>query len=589
MSDATHLTNFAGDRKAWPVYMTIGNLPAAVRNAPSTQSVLLVALLLVPIKLHDIPKARRDFQREHNQLVHQYVLRHLLAPLEHAEGGVFTARLPMGAPVAAMPPWLPGSPTIRSTASCRTCATAPAYGASARPTRWATTTPPHDRHHPRDHRLYAEWDAAGNTVSLDARRVNTGEVTLRSLDDCVVADLPKPDLLHTMHLGMLRHLLEWIHAFLADHKRLERFNNLWLSVPSYLTFTVPKMAYEEVSRWTGTALKQMSTFLLAVLRNALHGPTSAERGVFDRAILCTRALLEFFFYASYTSHDEATLNMMDNALRRFHQHRDVFLRYRAGKRVAAGARDRRAELAGERDADLAQMRRDGATAHALQVAHHDWRAFIDAEVVDCEEGAAHWNFPKLHLMLHFCDQVHRFGCLGRWSTEIGESSHCRQVKDGYNAGNRTGDVYLQIINHYLRLDAFTVRKLNFKAWHAAHSPTVSSAVPTVSPAAPTVSPAAPSVSPAAPPPRMRFVSPQFTSGPDRVSTLGEVFVRMWSDKLRAAIHHATRRFLHAHRVDLSDDDVPACPAAIYHGVQLDAEDMHGGSVRQRICCTGDRT
>jgi hypothetical protein len=83
------------------------------------------------------------------------------------------------------------------------------------------------------------------------------------------------------------------------------------------------MAYEEVSRWTGKALKQMSTFLLAVLRNTLHGPTSAERGVFDRAILYTRVLLEFFFYASYTSHDEATLNMMDNALRRFHQHRGV--------------------------------------------------------------------------------------------------------------------------------------------------------------------------------------------------------------------------------------------------------------------------
>jgi hypothetical protein len=25
MSDATHLNNFAGDKKAWPVYMTIGN------------------------------------------------------------------------------------------------------------------------------------------------------------------------------------------------------------------------------------------------------------------------------------------------------------------------------------------------------------------------------------------------------------------------------------------------------------------------------------------------------------------------------------------------------------------------------------
>jgi hypothetical protein len=142
-----------------------------------------------------------------------------------------------------------------------------------------------------------------------------------------------------MHLGMLKHLLEWIHAFLADHKRLERFNNLWLSVPSYLTFTAPNMAYEEVSHWTGKALKRMSTFLLAVFRNALHGPTPAQRGVFDRAILCTRALLEFF-YASYTSHDEATLNLMDNALRRFHQYKDVFLRYRAGKLDSRKASER---------------------------------------------------------------------------------------------------------------------------------------------------------------------------------------------------------------------------------------------------------
>jgi hypothetical protein len=294
--------------------------------------------------------------------------------------------------------------------------------------------------------------------------------------------------------------------------------------------------YEEISYWTGKALKRMSMFLLTVLRNAPHGPTPAQRGVFDCAILCMRALPEFIFYSSYTSHDEATLNMMDNTLRRFHQYRDVFLQYRAGKRVAAGAHDRWAELVEERDADLAQMRRDGATAYPLQVARHDWRAFIDAEVVDCKEGGADWIFPKLHLILHFRDQVHRFGCLGQWSTEIGESSQSHQVQDGYTAGNHTGDVYLQMINHYLRLDATTVRELNFKAWRAARWPTVSPAVPT---------------------PRMRFVSSQFTSGPNRVSTLGGVFALMWSDKHRTAIHHAAHRFLHVHRGDLSDDDLLA--------------------------------
>jgi hypothetical protein len=59
MSDATHLTNFAGDKKAWPVYMTIGNLPAAVRMRPAMQAVVLVALLPVPIKLRDVTASQR--------------------------------------------------------------------------------------------------------------------------------------------------------------------------------------------------------------------------------------------------------------------------------------------------------------------------------------------------------------------------------------------------------------------------------------------------------------------------------------------------------------------------------------------------
>jgi hypothetical protein len=29
-SDATHRTNLSGNHKAWPIYLTIGNLPAAV-------------------------------------------------------------------------------------------------------------------------------------------------------------------------------------------------------------------------------------------------------------------------------------------------------------------------------------------------------------------------------------------------------------------------------------------------------------------------------------------------------------------------------------------------------------------------------
>ena len=49
-SDQTHLTDFSGDKKAWPIYITIGNLPSSVWNAPSNYYTLLLALLPVPLK-----------------------------------------------------------------------------------------------------------------------------------------------------------------------------------------------------------------------------------------------------------------------------------------------------------------------------------------------------------------------------------------------------------------------------------------------------------------------------------------------------------------------------------------------------------
>ena len=34
MSDATHLSNYAGDKKEWPIYMTVGNLSSELRQKP---------------------------------------------------------------------------------------------------------------------------------------------------------------------------------------------------------------------------------------------------------------------------------------------------------------------------------------------------------------------------------------------------------------------------------------------------------------------------------------------------------------------------------------------------------------------------
>jgi len=51
MSDQTNLTNFSGVKKAWAVYMTIGNLPSTIRNRPGSMAILLLGLLPIPPKL----------------------------------------------------------------------------------------------------------------------------------------------------------------------------------------------------------------------------------------------------------------------------------------------------------------------------------------------------------------------------------------------------------------------------------------------------------------------------------------------------------------------------------------------------------
>ena len=60
-SDKTQLTLFQGDRKAWPVYLTIGNISKNVRRQPSTHATILVAYLPVA-KLDCYNEASRSLQ-----------------------------------------------------------------------------------------------------------------------------------------------------------------------------------------------------------------------------------------------------------------------------------------------------------------------------------------------------------------------------------------------------------------------------------------------------------------------------------------------------------------------------------------------
>ena len=81
MSDGTHLSNFAGNKKEWPVYMTIGNLALKIHQMPSRHSIVMVALLPIPIKNRNMPQKRLDTQQQTSREVLHTVLRQVLQPV----------------------------------------------------------------------------------------------------------------------------------------------------------------------------------------------------------------------------------------------------------------------------------------------------------------------------------------------------------------------------------------------------------------------------------------------------------------------------------------------------------------------------
>jgi len=81
MSDRRHFSIFAGYKNEWLVYMTIGNLSSKVRQMTSTHTVIMVTLLSIPSKHHDIPQKWMDDQCQTNQEVLKEVPRLVFQPL----------------------------------------------------------------------------------------------------------------------------------------------------------------------------------------------------------------------------------------------------------------------------------------------------------------------------------------------------------------------------------------------------------------------------------------------------------------------------------------------------------------------------
>ena len=130
-----------------------------------------------------------------------------------------------------------------------------------------------------------------------------------------------------------------------------------------------------LSRVTGQEHDQISRILLGLVIDCpLPGGLPNVRLV--RAV---RALLDFIYLARYPIHTDETLSLLDDALERFHDNKNIF---------------------------------------------------IDLGIQDS------FNIPKLHSAKHYTQYIRLYGTLDNYNTEYTERLHIDLAKDAYRATNR---------------------------------------------------------------------------------------------------------------------------------------------------------
>lgn len=133
-----------------------------------------------------------------------------------------------------------------------------------------------------------------------------------------------------------------------------------------------------------------------------------------RLIRAVRSLLDFVYLTQYPSHTETTLKYMKESLDTFHAAKGIF--------VDLGIRE-------------------------------------------------HFNFPKMHSLLHYLPSVRLFGTADNFNTAYSERLHIDFAKDAYRATNRK-DEYPQMTTWLLRREKIHIHVL-FIEWQLAGRPPIS--------------------------------------------------------------------------------------------------------------------
>ncbi|KAL1677740.1 hypothetical protein EV122DRAFT_213521 [Schizophyllum commune] len=261
-TDKTQLSTFSGDKQAWPVYLTIGNIAKDVRRQPSSHATILIGYLPVS-KLTCFHEKERSLQGY--RLFHKCMSILVESLVKAGSDGVDMV-----------------------------CADG-----------WAQ----------------AEGKSPPEFVELNMRAVKPFWADLPHTDifSCIT-----PDLLHQVHKGVFKeHLAKWatlairIPSAEAETETAQKreMDSRYQTMPLHHTLRHFAKGISRTTQWTGKEQKNMEkTFL-----GALDGAVDVE------VIRAARGVLDFIYYAHFERHTDQSLSEIEAACAAFHAHKGIFI------------------------------------------------------------------------------------------------------------------------------------------------------------------------------------------------------------------------------------------------------------------------
>ena len=314
-TDKTQLSVFSGDKQAWPIYLTIGNISKDIRRQPSRQATVLIGYL--PIAKFEHLATQKERQLAAMKLFHE-CMGDIFEPMEKAgrdgvrmacaDGCIRLCHPILFAYVADFPEQcLIGCCKQNRCPNCEVL--------KAERGNFDSKKRPAGRKKKRQWEAYkALRDGKQPKPSLKTLGLHRVEPFWLRLPYVNPETLFTPDILHQLHKGNFRdHLVKWCENLMTSEELDTRYKAI-TPFPGLRHF---KKGISFVSQWSGNEYKNMEKVFLVVL--------SGAAGVPDAAMTAATALVNFIYLARYPVHTDTTLGYLEKALIEFHKHKDVFL------------------------------------------------------------------------------------------------------------------------------------------------------------------------------------------------------------------------------------------------------------------------